>query len=269
MQGMLARRRRSPLFSLTLCALLAGCNAASAPSKQTVGSSIAARAVGTRSRQSTRGSSVALGELPSFWTPGSFKASPSTVAIGHTVTFSGAGCPAGADAQVVAPVAAGPVITRPDRTWSVTAIIPEDSQVGSVPAYATCATPPNTVTAYTPISLNITTYRRLDARPSTVARPGATLILTAIGSCPYSPYNSVDVELYDTKHEPSAGATSVQLVAAPHGNWSGPFTVPTSAPPGSYLLVANCEGFRTFAAGYMPLPINVLGARQREVAITR
>jgi hypothetical protein len=206
--------------------------------------------------------------LPSFWAPGSFHAYPTTVAIGQTVTFSGAGCPAGASAQVVAPAARNPVITGSDRTWSVNAVVPDDSRIGAVPAFATCETRPNTATAYTPITLNVTTFRHLNAQPSTRVRTGTTLTITAIGDCPYSPSNSVDVALYDAHHQ-AEGDTRTQLIVASDGKWSGPFTVPTSLAAGSYFLVANCEGFRSFGAGYTPLPISVLGAGHREIPATR
>lgn len=212
----------------------------------------------TRSQQSTPSSAPVAG-LPPYWAPDSFRANPTTVAIGQTITFSGAGCPAGAHAQVLGPVEPKEAIARSDRTWSETTVIPDESRIGAVPAFATCETGPTAAPAYTPITLNVTTYRHLDAQPSASVRPGSTLTLTAIGKCPDRPSNSVFVVLSHADHE-AGGVMRTALVAKPDGNWSGPFTVPTRILPGSYFLIASCEGFRTTGVAYTPLPISVLGA---------
>ena len=155
---------------------------------------------------------------------------------------------------MVSPIASEPQPVGADRTWSATVIIPDQSQVGDVPAYATCETSPESVTAYTPITLNVTTPRHLEVQPGGAVRPGTTLSVTAIGTCPGSPGNSVVVGLLDAKQR-GVDDVSVPLVVGGDGNWSGRFVLPGELAPGSYVLGRGVFGLPDLCRGLHPVRI--------------
>lgn len=229
---------------LTIAALLGGCGTAS-----TAGQSVAA---------TTRTTPKALAP----GTAGSFTVTPAVAAIGQTLTYSGRGCPPNAQVQALTP-SSGLILPfikpAPDGSWSATTIVGDESPIGAVTLTAACVVPPsNTAGHYTPVKVRLSTYRHLAVQPSIFVRPGETLTVTAIGSCSISPPGSaMIVSLQATNSSPTAAPPFVPLTLDSSGVWSGPFVVPPSTLPGSYLLNGVCQD-RGYYAAFTPLAITVL-----------
>lgn len=233
-----------------LIACLAGCGESTAHHA----------AVGTTptSAKSTNTSRTTTTTLPTL-APGakdSFTATPTVATIGDRITYRGEGC----SGEVQTATAGGPVLTiRPDAngSWSATSVVSDRSGIGRVEASATCL-PGAPVDRYTPIFIEVSTYRHLIVEPGTSVQAGTTLTIHGVGACP-SDLHGMAVNLSTQHYGQVPGTKDLVFPTDANGNWSTTLAIPTSTPPGAYVLNAQCIVFRVEPVEYTPLPITVLG----------
>ena len=146
-------------------------------------------------------------------------------------------------------------------SWRATAVVGDRSGIGRVEASAACL-PGAPVDRYTPIFIEVSTYRHLIVAPGTSVQAGTTLTIHGVGTCP-SDLHGMAVYLgthYAPGYAPPVPGTKYLVFPTDaNGNWSTTLAIPTSTPPGAYVLNAQCSVFRVEPVEYTPLSITVLG----------
>ncbi len=188
------------------------------------------------------------------------------------VTFSGTGCPQSDVARVLidwTSTTAGTQVDNitpgPDGSWTATAKVGDSTMLGTRQAGAVCANRDthDTVFSYPLVAVRVSTFRRLQVSPPSVARPGDRLTVVGSAACPPQPVR-IGVTFGIASPGRFAGAspdiaTGVVTTPTDHA-WTGILTVPRATPPGHYVINAYCSYTRDYDAWYEPLPIVVTTA---------
>jgi hypothetical protein len=113
------------------------------------------------------------------------------------------------------------------------------------------------------VTVNVSTYRRLQVTPGTNVHAGTTLYVKAIGACakPFAADYGATLEFTnhqvdESKYVQIYGKTAMDA----QGYWSGHVAVPVNTPPGPYEIDAYCGGYRYYSTWYPTVPITVLPA---------
>jgi hypothetical protein len=238
---MSARSWPAPLLMLAGAALLFGCSDNTSTAKVPT---------------STAGATTPTTRNAPQPTP-TFEVAPAHLVIGKRVTFSGTGCgprdvvEVGIDNGGSVRGTSAEAKPRPGGVWSTNALVGDSSVIGTRQARATCFHGGTIVLSYKPVTVEVTTFRRLRVRPVGPVHPGTTLTVTQVGNCPQGvPYVTLNAG-------GKLRATAV-VMARGTGDWSARLGVPPTASPGPYTVQAECDGpSRTENAFYPAVPIAV------------
>ena len=286
MAGCATRHLAAMLVSATL---LAGCGVNASTDGQSVGATTANTTKTSTSKPRPAKTTTTTQPILVPGTKRSLVASPAVVAIGQTLTVSGAGCPFGGRVQELSP-AGFSVNVKPiaDGTWSVTATVPDNSGIGTLPVTAVCFGPKlSAAEPYTPVEVQVTTYRHLEVQPGTTVHPGTTLTITAVGGCPgpnapAETFSDPEVYINFTKDNRADAGVQQQVLQRGSSTPTGSLFVPAQLAPGAYLLSAECDDNedRKVDGYYTPVPITVVATgvalpqpsevpAAREIPVTR
>lgn len=143
--------------------------------------------------------------------------------------------------------------------WRLTAPVAGNDPVGDVQLYAQCG-PPNGP-LYPPVTVRITTYRRVQVVPTTT-RPGGTLSLRSLTPCPATPMAYVDVRLQLPEDQAPSGwekENAATFQQGARGDWSGTLHVPEDTPAGADLVLdVSCDDGRSYQFFYMPVSLTIM-----------
>lgn len=193
-----------------------------------------------------------------------FTMSPARLMVGRAVRLSGTDCPR--DDHVLTDY--GGASPRPDGSWSMTAVVDQESLIGAVLVGAECVsgTAKDEVFAYRPIRTVVDTFRHLRVSPDPVPAGTTTLTVDSVGPCPAGSGSSggatagywaqVDLTKYPGRI-PLVSADSVQQYVSDR-EWSAVVSVPGGLGAGRYTITATCEIQRLFLGYYRPLTIAVV-----------
>jgi len=137
--------------------------------------------------------------------------------------------------------------------WATTATVPA-IVIGPAKLGARCNGPLRQVNSPS-VSVDVATPFRLQVTPTT-ARRGQSLTITAFGpGC--GDIDSPTAFLWSPASAPTWGVAEVNGRTGAGSPWTLNLTIPETAAPGQYYVVARCEYSRSFTRTYQPVAVSV------------